>query len=338
MIWIRKNYFIVILLTAVALAFVLPELGKSGGWLRSEWTTKLGVIAIFLMQGLRLPTRTLASGFFDWRLHLFIQGWSFVICPLIAWGLYLTTGSLFTPESWAGFWFLAVLPTTVSSAVTFTTVSGGNPAGAIFNTTLSNLLGVLIVPLYASLLFQTTSDGGSNILDTLWNLTKLIILPIIVGQIVRPLFSRSAGYKTIVSYFRPASDGIIIFIVFSTFCNSVAADTWNRFGLSLVALVLAVSMLFHVLATGGVWISSRWAGLSPSNRIAAFFCASQKSMAAGVPMANAIFVANSDSTVIWDVSLMILPLMCYHPIQLIVSSILVPRFKGMTDDNEVISS
>ena len=52
---------------------------------------------------------------------------------------------------WApGFLFLAILPTTISTAIVYTSVSGGDSVAATFNATLSNLLGIIAVPLWCA--------------------------------------------------------------------------------------------------------------------------------------------------------------------------------------------
>ena len=53
---------------------------------------------------------------------------------------------------------------------------------------------------------------------------------------------------------------------------------------------------------------------------AAVFCASKKSLAAGAPMAALIFGANP------GLGLILLPIMIYHPLQLIVCSVMAESY------------
>ncbi|SVD40698.1 uncharacterized protein METZ01_LOCUS393552, partial [marine metagenome] len=109
--------FTVGLLGALALAWLWPEGGKAGGVLWADDTTKAAVVIIFLLQGLNLPLGQLRRGLGDWRLHLFVQLFGFVVFPLATWCL-VVTGIL--PGGWApGFLFLAVLPTTISTAIVY---------------------------------------------------------------------------------------------------------------------------------------------------------------------------------------------------------------------------
>jgi Predicted Na+-dependent transporter len=59
---------------------------------------------------------------------------------------------------------------------------------------------------------------------------------------------------------------------------------------------------------------------SPADEIAAVFCASKKSLAAGAPMAALIFGANP------GLGLILLPIMIYHPLQLIVCSVMAESY------------
>ncbi|MCH2155838.1 MAG: bile acid:sodium symporter, partial [Opitutales bacterium] len=81
--FINSNSFLIGVCVSVSLAWLLPQLGSSGGLLRSEIMTKLGVFVIFIIQGLTLPTNELRDGLFQWRLHLFCQGSNYLLLPLL---------------------------------------------------------------------------------------------------------------------------------------------------------------------------------------------------------------------------------------------------------------
>jgi sodium/bile acid cotransporter 7 len=72
-----------------------------------------------------------------------------------------------------------------------------------------------------------------------------------------------------------------------------------------------------------LWMTTRTARalkFSPADEIAAVFCASKKSLAAGAPMAALIFGANP------GLGLILLPIMIYHPLQLIVCSVMAEHY------------
>ncbi|KAG8796264.1 hypothetical protein FRC16_009754 [Serendipita sp. 398] len=63
---------------AILLAWAFPSVGKSGGYIRAEYTVKWGAIAlIFLLTGLSLSTRHFLNQALNWHLHLVTQVISF---------------------------------------------------------------------------------------------------------------------------------------------------------------------------------------------------------------------------------------------------------------------
>lgn len=60
----------------------------TGGPLKSESTILYGSVAIiFFISGLQLAPQKLQENLFNWRLHLIVQGISFVIIPAIWLGI-----------------------------------------------------------------------------------------------------------------------------------------------------------------------------------------------------------------------------------------------------------
>jgi sodium/bile acid cotransporter 7 len=322
---IKKNPFIFGLLGAVLIAFLFPHLGAREGPLKAGLLTKLGVMVIFFLQGLSLKTRELASGMRDLRIHGFVQAWIFLVSPLILVPAGLILKAFGQPGLAAGFFFLALIPTTISSAVAFSSAARGNVAAAIFNTTLSNVLGVFWVPTGCVLLFATGSGtGGSLIGPLLLKLSWLILLPLLAGQLLRPFLNNLAWFNRVRPAFKSVNHGIILFIVFSAFSESVLNDTWGAVPTGSVVFLLLLTGLAVLLVHAGVWISSGWFLKRHEDRVTALFCGSQKTLAAGAPMAVAIF-ANGDQLAHLNLSLILLPLLCYHPIQLFLAAFLLPR-------------
>src|SRR5690554_4717262 len=95
--WARRNWFMLALPVAVGCAWVWPEAGASGGWLRAEVTTKLGVALMFFAQGLTLPAAAVRRGALQWRLHLVVQGFTFLLFPLLGMAFDAVVGRHLTP-------------------------------------------------------------------------------------------------------------------------------------------------------------------------------------------------------------------------------------------------
>ncbi|HBO57609.1 MAG: hypothetical protein CNC89_01995 [Puniceicoccaceae bacterium MED-G31] len=321
--YLKKHTFTLWLLLAVILAVLFPAFGSKGGLLYPELSTSIGVWLIFFLQGIALPTSELTSGYSPKRLHAFVLSWNYIIFPIVV-GVLLLPLSLAVPnELRLGFWLLAILPTTVSSAVVFSTVSKGNTSNAIFSTVFSNLLSVLLVPAVA-VAYLSVESGVSLSLSPLFSkLFLLIVAPLILGQLVRkwlPNISASIANRT-----KGFGNWIIVFIVHCAFAQSVSSGFLIQLGLFSIFKVISITILILLVVSQLVWWSSSLINLSKEQRISAFFCSSQKSLATGLPLTTSI-LALAPGLV--DAASVLIPLMCYHPAQLILAGILSGRWES----------
>lgn len=312
-----RNWFVASLPLVVLLAWLIPEAGADGGWLRANQTSKFGVALIFLFQGMTIATSALHHGLKSWRLHLLVQSFIFLLFPLLGMLFNRWAGSLYPPELQLGFLFLCVLPSTISTSPVLTTIAGGNTVGAIFNAVLSNLLGIILTPLWATWLMNKTGESrplGSIIREVLLTL----LLPLAIGQLVRLRYARWIDPRK--KRFSNLSSGLILFIVFASFCNSMKAHVWQKYGWLVTGKAAGgVVVLFFtatLLADGLAWLLR----LNRGDKIVAVFSSPHKTLASGIPMAKAIFGGHPGFTLI------ILPLMFYHPLQLFVCGLIADRY------------
>ena len=317
----KNQGFTLALLAAVVAAVLFPELGAKGGPLKTELTTKIAVALTFVVQGLSLPTRHIARSAAKLRLHAFCQIANFVVAPLLMLGFLAIFGSFLHPGIRIGFLYLSALPTTISSAIVMTANSDGDSSAALFATALSNILGIFVTPLLCALLIESPSSGGPSLANLIGKLSTLVLLPLVVGQCIRP-FVRGWAIRS-KKLFKRLSNSFIVFVVFAAFCSSVQNGIWVETGAAAVGLTFGFVLLFLLCFSGLVWMASRLATGERPERIAAFFCGSQKTLASGVPMAPILF-AHYQGQDAMMLGLVILPLMCYHPLQLILAGILSP--------------
>src|SRR5204863_5154774 len=133
---------------AVFLARLFPNPGARGGALHPELLTKAGVALIFFLHGLSLSFEALKSGTLRWPLHLVVQTATFVFFPLLGLCLLFLTRRWISHDLQLGLFYLCALPSTVSSSVALTAAARGNVPAAVFNATLSSLIGIFITPLW----------------------------------------------------------------------------------------------------------------------------------------------------------------------------------------------
>jgi sodium/bile acid cotransporter 7 len=123
---------------------------------------------------------------------LLVQLTTFGLFPLIGFGLGPLVARWFDADLGLGFFFLCALPSTVSSSVAMTAVARGNVAAAIFNATLSSLLGVVLTPFWVGL-YLSQSGISLPFADVVLDLLRWLVLPLVLGQLLRPLLR--AGHR-----------------------------------------------------------------------------------------------------------------------------------------------
>lgn len=314
--WWRQHGFLLGLVAAVVAAFFLPGPGARGGVLQPELINNGGIALILFLQGLSLALEKIKSGAGNWRLHGLIQAYTFVIFPAVGLMLNAVTAVVWPGEPAAirdGFLYLCVLPSTISTSVVLTAVARGNTAGALFNAALSNMLGVVATPVLVQLLMSRTGQAGP-IGPLLLKITLLTLVPFGAGMLLRP---RLAGWiDARKGWVTRLSNAVILFIVYSAFCDSVQQRIWATHGVTLTLQVLGVVLGLFGVMSGLVLASCRALRLSREDQIAAYFCSVKKTLAMGVPLAVLIFGERA------DLPLILLPIMFYHPVQLFLNGLL----------------
>jgi sodium/bile acid cotransporter 7 len=317
---LKRNGFIIALLCAVGLAFLFPSAGAKGGWLHPDLLNNIGVALILFVQGLAMAVERMKTGAGNWRLHLIVQGFTFLVFPVVGWVFSEVTRVIWPGEPGGlrdGFLYLCVLPSTVSTSVVLTTVARGNTPGAIFNAGVSNILGVMFTPLLVRVLMQA-SGQMTSFGPLLLKITLLTLVPFIVGMGCRVFLRRWADQNR--RFLNLLSNGVILLIVYTAFCDSVEGKVWEQYGIGLTLEVLgAVIVLFTTVSLLVLAVSSA-VRLSREDFIAALFCSVKKTLAMGVPLAQLIFGARA------NLGLILLPIMFYHPFQLFVCGLLANQF------------
>ena len=311
------DWFLCGMLIATLLAYFFPGFGASGGGMHAEYVINIGVFVVFFLHGINLSSEQIRHGLKNWRLHLMVQSFTFIVFPVL-WVIAdrLSAGQL-PATLMLGFFYLCALPSTISSSVALTGSASGNVPAAILNASLSSVLGIFITPWLVSLVVGQGA-GGIDLGQTLLDLCAMLLLPLVLGQLLRPLLGKLfARYKRYTSLLDKV---VILLLVYSAFCNSMVSGLWSKQG---DAVILTAFVGVAVLLAVILFMTTRTAKalrFSHADEVAAVFCASKKSLAAGAPMAALIFGANP------GLGLILLPIMIYHPLQLIVCSVMAEGY------------
>lgn len=311
------DWFLAGMAAAVGLAWRFPDPGAEGGSLHPELLTKAGVALIFFLHGLALSPAALKAGTLRWPLHLVVQACTYLAFPMLGLGFLWLFGGRMAPGLRTGFFFLCALPSTVSSSVAMTAAARGNVPAAVFNATLSSLLGVVLTPLWLGWMVGRTGGSmpmGPVILD----LVRWLVLPLALGQLARPWLGAWAGRNKRVIH---AVDRLtILMLVYTSFCDSMKWGVWSGHGWGALAATLGGTGLLLAAALALTSAACGALGFPAGDRAAAVFCGSKKTLASGVPMARILFGADP------SLGLILLPIMIYHPLQLVVCGVLAGRW------------
>ena len=307
----RPDPFIVMIVAVALTGSFLPARG--GALDGFQVAAKAAIALLFFVYGARLSTAEAVAGLRRWKLHLAIVLTTFAVFPLLGWAAQVLRPDVLSPGLYTGVLLLCLVPSTVQSSVAFTSIAGGNVAGAVVSASLSNMLGVFVTPALVALMMSAGAqvDAGSVL-----RIVMLLLAPFVAGQLSRPLIGRwVSSHDRRLRVFDRTS---ILFVVYVAFSEGANAHVWQSLDArSLVVLVCVCAAL--LAAAIGVTIGlGRLLRMPRADRLPLLFCGCNKSLASGLPMASVLFAGG-------DVALVILPLMLYHQFQLIVCSWLAGR-------------
>ena len=199
-------------------------------------------------------------------------------------------------------------------------IAKGNVPGAIFNASISSLLGVFITPLWMSIFVNAQSGSGRELQSIFISLIIQVIVPIVVGVSLNRFWGTFAQtHKKLLSKF---DQSVIILIVYTSFCNSFIEEQFSNLSTpAFFALSGGMIALFFVAYTI-MGVICRALRFNREDTITALFCGSKKSLVHGAVMSQIILTDPAMA------GILLLPTMLYHALQLIIVSILARRWAG----------
>lgn len=313
---IRIDPFVLGIIISILLAYFLPGLASRQSSVPLDTIAKIGISLIFFFYGLKLNPDKIRHGLRNWRLHLLVQSFVFLVFPLIVLAFYplFKSGTYF--DIWLAFLFMAALPSTVSSSVVMVSIAKGNIPAAIFNASISGLIGILVTPLWMGIFLEHQSTEFSFI-AVYTDLVLQILLPVIIGLLLhRYLGNFASRYSNYLTLF---DKSVILLIIYKSFVHSFEDGIFETVVLPQLAMiylaVLAIFFLVYALI-GGVAKSMKFL---IEDRITAQFCGTKKSLVHGTVFGNILFPAS------FSIGIILLPLMLFHVTQIFIISIIASK-------------
>lgn len=319
----RSNGFILALFAAILLAYFSPSLLSA---FPLETIIDIGIGLIFFFYGLKLAPADLKAGFLNYRSHLLIQSVTFILFPILTFIFIPFFEDGVNSELWMALFFLGVLPSTVSSSVVMVAIAQGNLPTAIFNASISGLIGIIVTPLWLSLFIIHSSEFALGNIVT--KLLIQIVLPLFVGVLLQSFlgnFARTHNRKLGIF-----DKSVIVLIVFSSFRSSFTSNLFETIDLlDLLKLTLIVVILFfsvyYILD-----LICKWLKFDLKDTITAKFAGTKKSLVHGSVMAKIIFGSSA------SLGLILLPIMLYHILQLLIIAVFAERYRKQWLKDEMV--
>jgi sodium/bile acid cotransporter 7 len=310
------NAFFFLMIGTIFIAWLFPPLGVAESPLHLPTIAGYGVSVIFFFYGAKLSPENIINGLSKWRLHLMVQLSTFVLFPVTIILLQLIFKDYFNSLIGLGIFYLAALPSTVTSSVVMVSIARGNIAAAIFNASVSSILGIFITPLLMSSVLEK-SASGFDISHTIIHLCLQVLLPVVLGLLLHYKLGKwVTHYKTTLRNF---DQTIILLIVYTSFCESFSGKMFDNFSISEIFILGGMMLTLFLVVFTLMDLLSIWMKFKREDRITVIFCGSKKSLVQGAVMGKVIF---PDQAIL---GVVLLPLMVYHALQLLVGSTIAKR-------------
>ncbi|PGH23762.1 hypothetical protein AJ80_02192 [Polytolypa hystricis UAMH7299] len=310
---------------ACLLAYLFPRVASHGGIIRAEYTILYGaVIIIFLVSGLSIERRKLFRHILNWRLHILVQGMSFLVIPAIVYALVQLIEATdvrgrIDKSVLAGYILVACLPTTISSNVVMTRSAGGDDAAALVEVVVGNIIGPFVTPGWTVTLLPKSPqhdrwrDANNDLSAMYTNVFKelglTVLLPLLVGQLIRWTWSEKTAWVLQKFYLAKIASSCLIFLIWSSLSTCFETRAINALTAETVIFIVLFNIVLYLFLTGVCFLLSHPPdAITPSPRhrflsliirklppvetIAVCFCGAAKTTGLGIPMLYAMYDSN----------------------------------------------
>lgn len=312
----KLDKFVLAIIAVIVLAYFFPQWGSDSSSIPIDQIASVGISLIFFFYGLKLSPEQIKTGLKNWKLHLLVQLSTFLLFPLIVIAFHPFIKSENNQTIWLAFLFLAALPSTVSSSVVMVSIARGNIPAAIFNASISGLIGIVITPLWMGLFLKNTTTDFN--LGTVYiKLITEILLPVAAGILLQRFWGKVARRNS--RYLTLFDKSVILLIIYKSFSESFESNVFSTVSVAdLLLISIVVFGLFWVvyLLTGKM---ARVLKFNTEDAITAKFCGTKKSLVHGTVFSKILFQNSVTNGII------LLPLMIFHAMQIFIISIIATR-------------
>lgn len=312
----KIDKFVLAIIGVVFLAYLFPQWGSKESPIPLDIVGSIGISLIFFFYGLKLHPDKIKSGIKNWKLHIVVQLATFLLFPLVVLAFKPLIHTEHSEMLWLAFLFLAALPSTVSSSVVMVSIANGNIPAAIFNASISGLIGIALTPLWMGMfLQQATADFDLGVIYI--KLLTEILVPVILGLLLQRFFGKyTTKYNKQLTLFDKT---IILIIIYKSFSESFEEKVFTSVSLTDLLLILVANILLFYGVYYFIGFITRKLKFNKEDQITAQFCGTKKSLVHGTVFSKILFPATIPTGVI------LLPLMLFHAAQIFIISVIASK-------------
>jgi uncharacterized membrane protein YphA (DoxX/SURF4 family) len=154
--------------------------------------------------------------------------------------------------------------------------------------------------------------------DVYLKLTLRAVVPLLAGILVKKVWRWAHDvFERYIWWFKKSQEYALVYIVYTVFCKAFLAGSNTRFA-DICLLIFLVFILMVMLATIAWYALKVLYRNEPELRVMGFYGCPQKTIALGIPLIASMFGGSPHQ------SEYTLPILIWHPMQLILGSLLVP--------------
>src|SRR5690606_31361394 len=221
---IKLDKFVIAIIVVIGIAYFFPQWGTEESPVPLDTISTIGISFIFFFYGLKLSSDKLKAGLKNWKLHVLVQASTFLLFPLLVLVFHPFLKTEEQNTMWLGFFFLAALPSTVSSSVVMVSMAKGNMAAAIFNASISGIIGIAITPLWMGL-FVDSAQTDFDFTDIYTKLILQIIIPVVFGLLLQRYWGSFAIKHSV--KLANFDKSIILLIIYKSFAESFEENIFS---------------------------------------------------------------------------------------------------------------
>jgi sodium/bile acid cotransporter 7 len=320
--FVVRHWFLFGLLLAFVTGAIFSE---QLGWF-SQLTTlhKCIVASVMLLTTLPVDFQTIRNTVARPAPAFVAMAMAYVFVPLLSWPI---ARWLFAPDLAMGIMVAAVTPTTLATGAVWTRRAEGNDVIPIMVTLLTNLTCFVVAPFWLWLTMSRSTSFDLPVGDTMQKLFLIVVLPMVLGQLVRRQGNMAAWSTENKRHLSTISlcGILLIVLVGAVQCGHrfrvESISPWERGGEFLMMLI-AVAVI-HIVALVVAWQAAMVCGFARADAIGVAFAGSQKTLMVGLQLA--LLVGGG---------LAIMPLFTYHFFQLVFDTFVADYWRESAPSEE----